>query len=106
MNYKYTKTPEEYAGFFFAENKVTHPEYSYIIHLGFPQFMLKWKESDGYFSDYKTFFKSIVEIQWISGVRPSQSEEKAILTKAWKYLCIEDRILEDDMDEIEDDDDY
>ena len=63
MNYKYTKTPEDYAGFFYCENKVTNAEHEYIIYLGFPRFMIKWKQSEGMFADYNDFCKKIAELQ-------------------------------------------
>lgn len=103
MNYKYTKTPEDFAAFFFAENKITHPEFEYIIHLGFPRFLLKWKASEGQFADFEDFFDGIVELQWLDGVAPSESEKQKLLIQAWNYLAIEDRILEDDMENWNDD---
>ena len=96
MNTNYTDKPEEYAAFFYAENKISHPEYEYIIHLGFPRFLVKWKASDGMFADAEAFLYKIAEVQWLDGVKPSSQEEKELLQKAYNYLAIEDRILDDE----------
>ena len=106
MNTKYTDNPEQYAAFFFAENKITHPEYEYIIHLGFPRCFIKWKAKDGMFANVKDFFNTIAEVQWIDGVKPSVDEEKELLEKAYNFMAIEDRILEDDLNDMDDDDQF
>lgn len=103
MNNKYTKEPERYAGFFFAENKITHPDYQYIIHLGFPRFMVKWHMQHD-MDDFDSFFAN-ADIQWLDADKPTDNDRKYWLTEAWNYLAIEDRILEDDIDSIDDDDD-
>lgn len=108
MNYNHTKTPEIYSSFFLAENKITHPEYEYIIHLAEPRCFIKYKVELAMFAKYDEFINNIAEIQWLDGYPPSTEEQDEVLTNAWNYLAIEERILEDDMDRIEeeDDDDY
>jgi hypothetical protein len=103
MNYKYTDTPEDFAAFFLAENKITHPEYEYIIHLAEPRCFIKYKVELEMFASFEEFYEHVAEVQWLDGVKPNQQDQQEILIKAWDYLAIEERILEDDNDEMEDD---
>jgi len=106
MNNKYTKNPEQYSSFFLAENKITHPEYEYIIHLAEPRCFIKYKVALAMFASFEEFYKHIAEVQWLDGKHPSKKEQERLLIDAWNYLGIEERILEDDMNEIDEDDEY
>ncbi|HYC28389.1 MAG TPA: hypothetical protein VEB42_06220 [Chitinophagaceae bacterium] len=107
MNHKYTKTPEEYAAFFIGENKITHPDYQYIIHLAEPRCFIKYTLEDAIFADYDDFYNHIAEVQWLDGRQhaPEGKELEAFLTKCWNYLAIEERILDDDLEEEDEDED-
>jgi len=108
MNKKYTKTPEDFAAFFIGENKITHPDFEYIFHLAEPRCMIKYRLNDGYFAAYDEFFNNIAEVQWLDGpaAAPAGNDLQAFLTTAWNYLAIEERILEDNLNDMEDDEDY
>jgi hypothetical protein len=103
MNYKYTKDPLQYAAFFIAENKITHPEYEYIIHLAEPRCMIKYKLGQAYFAKYDEFYDNIAEVQWLDGTAPDKYAQEKLLVNAWNYLAIEERILEDDTEAMDDD---
>ena len=60
----------------------------------------------GLFDDFDDFFASIAEVQWIDGERPDEATQLQILADAWNFLCIEEQILERDMCEDEDDEDF
>jgi hypothetical protein len=105
MNKKHTKTPEAYMHFYLAENKITHPDFEYIIHLAEPRCFIKYKVELAMFASFEEFFNHIAEVQWIDGVKPSIEVQKTMLTNAWNYLAIEERILEDDMNKMEEEDD-
>lgn len=45
------------------------------------------------------------QVQWIDG-RPSDSDVFRVLREAWNFLSIEEQILENDIDAIDDDDEY
>jgi len=98
--------PLQYAAFFWAENKVTHPDYEYIIHLAEPRCFIKFPVELAMFSTFDEFFNSIAEVQWIDGAEtaPSGRDLEEFLTTAWNYLCLEERILDDDLRNMEDDD--
>lgn len=96
MNYDYTDTPEEYAAFFLSENNVTHPDYEYIIHLDEPRCFIKFRNDLAMFASFEEFYGSIAEVQWLDGKRPDKHTEETLLTKAWNFLAIEERILEDE----------
>lgn len=56
MDYRFTKKPEEYAAFFLGENKITHPDYEYIIHLAEPRCFIKYKVELAMFANYEEFY--------------------------------------------------
>lgn len=106
MDYRFTKDPGQYAAFFLAENKVTHPDFEYIIHLDEPRCFIKYHVGLAMFASYEEFYDHVAEVQWIDGVPPSKDEQKRIMTMAWNYLAIEERILEADHEEMEGDDEW
>lgn len=113
MDYRFTNEPERYVSFFLAENRITHPEYEYIIHLAEPRCFIKYRVRLAMFAGYDEFYDSIAEVQWLDGQAPDADIREQLLTDAWNYLCIEERILDADYGEMEDeyddddeDDDY
>lgn len=108
MDYRFTTTPAEYAAFFLAENKITHPAHEYIIHLAEPRCLIKYDVGLAMFASYDDFFHSIAEVQWLDGPQaaPKGAALEDFFTRAWNYLAIEERILEADAEEDDDDDDF
>lgn len=95
---------EEFKHYVWGENRVVFPDYEFIIKLTEPRVYIKYKLSEAYFSNFEEFYKSIAEVQWIDGVRPSEAEQKVILINMWNYLALEERLLEQDLENMEDDD--
>ena len=50
------------------------------------------------FSDFKTFYNSLADIQFIYGKRPTEQEVESILVQAWNYLCLEEEKLDQDLE--------
>jgi hypothetical protein len=96
---------ERYTHFYIAENQLCHPGYEFILHMDFPRCFIRYKLGEGYFSGYDEFFASVAEVQWIDGVKPSEAEQQRILTAAWNFLALDERLLEGDIDAINDEDD-
>lgn len=92
---------EDFAGFFWAENNVAFPDFEYVIHLAEPRCMVKFRRDLSMFSTYEDFFESIAEVQWIDGKQHEPANLDEFYTNVWNYLCWEERILEDDLDEME-----
>lgn len=72
--------------------------------MSFPRVFIRYKLNESYFAGYDEFYKNIAEVQWFDGDRPSEKEQERILTEAWNFLAIEERLLEDDMEDIDEDD--
>lgn len=90
-----------YKHFIWGENKVCHPNDEFIIKLDFPRCYIRYSMEESMFTGFDEFYSSIAEVQWIDGERPSKEEQEEILTDAWNYMCLEERILEGDMRDIE-----
>lgn len=99
------KENEEHKHYWLGENKQCHPEHEVIIRMADPRCFIKYRVDLAMFADYEKFYDSIAEIQWIDG-KPDKLTQEKILTEAWNFLCIEDEILENDMEELNADDDY
>ena len=95
---------DDFAHFRIGENKICFPDEEFIIKMDEPRCQIRYKLNDGYFADYDEFFHNIAEVQWIDGIKPSDNEQEEILTMAWNFLAIEERLLEQDLDEIDFDD--
>jgi hypothetical protein len=59
---------------------------------------------DAMFADYNDFYNHIAEVQWLDGKEhaPKGEELELFLNRAWNYLSIEERILDDDLEEMDD----
>ena len=96
---------EQYTAFFWAENRVTHPGYEYIIHLDDPRCMIKFHLADAMFTTYEEFYESVAEVQWLDGPNsaPAGAELEEFMCRAWNYLALEEEILDRDLDEMDED---
>lgn len=70
-----------------------------------PRVFIKYNVGLAMFADYDEFIEHIADVQWIDG-KPDKQTQERILTEAWNFLCIEDEILENDLREMEDEDEY
>lgn len=99
------KKVEAHKHFILGENKQWFPNEDFIIHLAEPRCFIRYRNSLAMFAQYDEFYNSIAEVQWIDG-KPEKSLIDQVLIDAWNFLCIEDRILEDDLEGLEDFDDF
>ena len=101
----YMKKIEAHKHYWWGENHQHYPEQNTIIKMNDPRLFIRYNVGDAMFADFEDFYSSIAEVQWID-FKPNEREQKQILTEAWNFLCIEERILEDDLEEIELDEDF
>lgn len=94
---------ESHKHFWWGENHQHFDEQESIFKLSEPRVFIRYNIVDSYFSDFEEFYNSIVKVQWIDG-KPSEKEQMEILTDAWNFLVIEERLLEEDLEDIEIDD--
>jgi len=94
---------EKYFFWLWGENNIRsdHPNYLINLEIGVS---IRFDYSQGFFSSYEEFYNSIADVQFIYGTRPDDPVElERILTDAWNYMAIEERLLEGELDELTDD---
>lgn len=72
------------------------PEYEFVIKLSFPRVFVKYKVTEGYYSDFDKFFKNVAEVQYLEGKKPSETEHQQIITDIWNYITMENNPMRDD----------
>lgn len=93
---------EAHKHFFLGENKQWFPDEEFIVHMAEPRCFIRFSVELAMFSDFDNFYKNIAQVQWIDG-KPSLELQRETLVNAWNFLAIEERILEDDMNNMDDD---
>jgi len=88
--------PDKFKNFFWGENKLFFPDEEFVIKLSYPRVFVRYNIADS-MTDFNSFIHEIVEIQYLDGERPSEREQKEILTDIWNYIALEERQLEDDL---------
>ncbi|MDR0835939.1 MAG: hypothetical protein LBN11_05095 [Tannerella sp.] len=94
---------EAHKYWWWGENHQHFPDEETLIRLAFPRVFIRYKLADAYFASFREFYDSIAEVQWIDGTdtKPSEQEQAEILVEAWNFLAIEERILEEDLEDID-----
>ena len=95
------KKIEEHKYWWWGENHQWYDGEETLIKMSFPRCFIRYKLSEAYFASFDEFIGKIAEIQWIDGEKPSKKEQEKILIEAWNFLAIEERLLEEDMADIE-----
>lgn len=95
--------PEKFKNYFWGENKLFFPNEEFVIKLSYPRVFVRYVVADGYFVNFDEFFSNIAEVQYLDGKRPNDSVQNEILNDIWNYIALEERQLENDMDNIPDD---
>lgn len=90
---------KKYYHWIWGENKLRSDAPNYLINLEIGV-SIKFDSELAMFSDYDNFYKSLADVQFLYNNRPSSSKVQEILIEAWNYLCLEERKLEDDLDDL------
>ena len=96
------KKIEAHKHWWLGENKQHYPEQESMFRLADPRVFIRYNVGDAYFATYEQFYQSIADVQWIDG-RPDKLTQDKILIEAWNFMLIEERLLEQDMRDIEED---
>lgn len=94
---------EEHKHYWWGENHQHHHGEETIIKMSFPRCFIRYKLNDAYFASYEEFYGNIAEVQWFDGDKPSEKEQERIMMEAWNFLAIEERLLQEDMEDIDED---
>lgn len=95
---------EAHKHYWWGENHQHFDGEETIIKMSYPRVFIRYKVGEAYFSSFEDFFSSIAEVQWFDGDEVSESKKQEIFVEAWNFLAIEERLLEDDLQDIEDED--
>ena len=87
-----------YFHWFWGDNNIRQERPNYLANMDIGV-CIKFDYGDGMFASYEDFFENIADVQFVHGDRPGEDEVERILTEAWNFLGIEERILEGDLDE-------
>ncbi len=88
--------PQDFKNFYIGKNSLFFPGYEFVIKLSFPRVFVRYKLTEGYYSDFDKFFENIAEVQYLEGKRPSEIEHNQILTDIWNYITMENNPKRDD----------
>ncbi|MCU4156822.1 hypothetical protein J1N10_12610 [Carboxylicivirga sp. A043] len=69
-------------------NNLFFPEYEFVIKLSFPSVFVRFKRTEGYYTNFNKFFNSVAEVQYLDGIKPSKIEEQQILNEIWDFLTL------------------
>ncbi len=97
------KKTEAHKHYWWGENHQHYPSQETIIKMSFPRVFIRYEVGDAYFADFNEFYNNIAEVQWIDGDEISEKKKQEIFIEAWNFLAIEERLLEEDLEDIEDD---
>ena len=79
-----------------GRNNLFFPEEEFVIKLSYPRIFVRFKVTEGYYSDFDLFYTNIAEVQYLDGKRPSDEEQKHILEDVWNYITMEKGTITDD----------
>lgn len=88
--------PDDFKNFYIGKNSLFFPEYEFVIKLSFPRVYVRYKLTEGYYSDFDKFFANIAEVQYLGGKKPSEMVHNQILTNIWNYITMENNPKRDD----------
>lgn len=96
------KIPEKFKNFFWGENKLFFPDEEFVIKLSYPRVLVRYNVGDSYFANFEDFVGNIVQIQYLDGAKEKlpELEHRALLINIWNYIAIEERLLEQDLDDF------
>jgi len=88
--------PDKFKNFYMGRNNLFFPEEEFVIKLSYPRIFVRFKVTEGYYSDFDLFYTNIAEVQYLDGKRPSDEEQKHILEDVWNYITMEKGTITDD----------
>jgi hypothetical protein len=96
------KRIEAHKHYWWGENHQHFDGEETIIKMSYPRVFIRYKLSDAYFADFDEFYNSIAEVQWFDGDEVSEKKKMEIFIEAWNFLAIEERLLEEDLKDMDD----
>lgn len=97
---------EAHKHYWWGENHQHFDGEETIIKMSYPRVFIRYKLNDSYFASFEDFYKNIAEVQWFDGDEVSEKKKQEIFIEAWNFLSIEERLLEEDLEDIDFDDEF
>lgn len=88
--------PQKFRNYYLGKNSLFFPGHEFVIKLSFPRVFVRYKITEGYYTDYDKFFENIAEVQFLEGTQPTATEKKYILDDIWNYITMEKNPEHDD----------
>lgn len=99
-NKQIEKLQEKFYHWFIGDNNIRSDKPSYIANIDIG-IIIRFDDSISFNADFNEFFNGLADVQFFNGNRPSEDEVIRILTDAYNYMVIEDKILEQDLADID-----
>lgn len=102
MTGNYNMDEQKYAGCWYCDNIIDHPNQVGLLYLGFPRcFVLIPNSSEFYFSTFEEFIEGLCEINWLDPKdKGTSSEQQEVLELLWNFSVEqeeeEERLYEED----------
>lgn len=96
------KKNEAHKHYWWGENHQHFDGEETIIKMSYPRVFIRYQVGEAYFADFDEFYNSIAEVQWFDGDQVSYKQKQEIYIEAWNFLAIEERLLEEDLENLED----
>jgi len=88
--------PDKFKNYYLGRNTLFYSDYEFVIKLSFPRVFVRYKITEGYYTDFNKFFNNIAEVQYLEGERPSETVQQQILDEIWNYITMEKGSKHDD----------
>lgn len=92
---------KKYFHWVWGDNNIRPDNPHYLINLEIG-ISIRFNYAESIFADYDDFYNGIADVQFLFGERPNDKKLEYILTDAYNFLCIEERLLEADIEDLED----
>lgn len=83
---------QEYAGCWYCDNILDHPEQVGLLHLGFPRcFVLIPSSSEFYFATFESFLE-VAKVNWLDpSDKGTKKEQEEVLIRLWNFSVEQER---------------
>lgn len=91
------KTDQKYAGCWYCDNIIDHPDQVGLLYLGFPRcFVLIPNYEEFYFSTFEDFMEGLCQVNWLDpSDKGTEEQQREVLILLWNF-CIEEENREEE----------
>lgn len=93
------KLEKQFYHWCWGENHIRKDKPNYLINLEIGLVIRFTYDNEAMFSDFDFFVDNVIDVQFWSGNRPDPEELHNLLVDAYNFLGLEERILENDLNQ-------